>query len=257
MGKTGVKTTYVSFTCKECGKEFSKTKSQLSGYKNRTPITCSNECRKIYVGKQKALLKNGKELTCSHCNKKYYRSAAQAVFSQFCSIECQSEAFSGEGNPFWNKSHSEETKKKISNSRKGKNLNNKNALGYKHSTEAKKRIAEASKKLWEENKEKMLASLPRGENHRYYKPKELRRHRKQFTPRQRREWKAKECAFCGSKEHLELDHIIPIFDGGKNIKENAQTLCRGCNLWKIKHVDLPRRHAALAILRDTDLSNCS
>jgi hypothetical protein len=37
------------------------------------------------------------------------------------------------------------------------------------------------------------------------------------------------CFYCGSKEKLEIDHIIPVVKGGKNIYSNLQVLCRTCN----------------------------
>jgi len=175
----------------------------------------------------------------------------------FCSRQCVNEFQVGANNPFWDKTHSKETKERVSNSRKGKCSGNQNAKGYRHTTEAKKRISEASKHLWETQRDKMVNSLPRGVDHIYHKQPELRRHRKEFTPVQRKEWSGNKCSFCGSTEFLELDHIIPIFDGGKNIKENAQTLCRGCNLWKIHYVDLPRYYAALAIQGDANSSKTS
>ncbi len=69
---------------------------------------------------------------------------------------------------------------------------------------------------------------------------EVPRHRRIFTPSQRRNWKDTECKWCGAKTRLTLDHIIPVMDGGLNVKTNAQTLCQPCNLWKCKFVDLPR-----------------
>jgi len=37
------------------------------------------------------------------------------------------------------------------------------------------------------------------------------------------------CLKCLKKEKLQLDHIIPISKGGKNILSNLQTLCNSCN----------------------------
>jgi hypothetical protein len=186
---------------------------------------------------------------CEVCGKGFLRNQAQIKKStpRWCSRDCQSKGMSGKNNPFWNKSHSEKTRKKISDSRKGKQIGNQHAKGYAHSEEAKKKISEASKEMWKKNRDKMIASLPRGEDHIFHKPPEERRYRKEFTPYQRREWKDDHCAYCGTTKNLVLDHIIPVFDGGTNIKENAQTLCQGCNIWKVYLIDLPRRNAKLAI----------
>ena len=196
--------------------------------------------------------KSGKFYTCVICGKEFYRQPNRIKYCKdgipkCCSRPCQNKYQVGENNPFWNRTHSKETKAKVSKSRKGKGLKNQNATGYKHSEESKKKISKASKRLWVEQKDMMLATRVRGEAHIYHKKPEERRHRKQFTVRQRREWKGSECFFCGSTENLELDHIVPIFDGGKNHQDNAQTLCRGCNLWKTKYVDLPRHNAFLAL----------
>lgn len=37
------------------------------------------------------------------------------------------------------------------------------------------------------------------------------------------------CVFCGSKERIELDHIIPIARGGQHSEGNLQPLCKSCN----------------------------
>jgi 5-methylcytosine-specific restriction endonuclease McrA len=31
---------------------------------------------------------------------------------------------------------------------------------------------------------------------------------------------------------LHADHIVSVYDGGKTVYENLQTLCQGCNLGK-------------------------
>lgn len=49
------------------------------------------------------------------------------------------------------------------------------------------------------------------------------------------------CLSCKRKEpiiKLELDHVLPLSLGGKNIIENAQPLCKSCNCKKgAKHMD--------------------
>lgn len=198
--------------------------------------------------------KTGRMVDCPICGAEYYRSRSDIETynkRQTCgSSECKRANRSGKNNPFWGRSHSPESRQKMranlaANPRKG--TGPKKGI-FKHSAEAKRRIALASKRLWQEKREHMLASLPRGADHHFCKPPELRRHRKQFSPTQRRHWTSGKCAYCESANYLELDHIIPIFDGGTNVRENAQTLCRGCNLWKTYFVDLPRYYAARATM---------
>jgi 5-methylcytosine-specific restriction endonuclease McrA len=40
------------------------------------------------------------------------------------------------------------------------------------------------------------------------------------------------CAYCGSKERIELDHVIPISKGGTHTKDNVVPACRTCNATK-------------------------
>ena len=47
------------------------------------------------------------------------------------------------------------------------------------------------------------------------------------------------CKECKSKKDLEIDHVIPLTDGGSNKQENLQWLCKICHnkkntLWRIK-----------------------
>lgn len=41
-----------------------------------------------------------------------------------------------------------------------------------------------------------------------------------------------ECQYCGSKEELEIDHIIPLSKGGNNEESNLITSCHRCNTLK-------------------------
>ena len=37
------------------------------------------------------------------------------------------------------------------------------------------------------------------------------------------------CQYCGSQEHLTIDHVVPRSRGGKTTFENCVTACRSCN----------------------------
>ncbi len=37
------------------------------------------------------------------------------------------------------------------------------------------------------------------------------------------------CLLCGEREDLEVDHVIPVKDGGKSEIDNLQTLCHRCH----------------------------
>ena len=66
--------------------------------------------------------------------------------------------------------------------------------------------------------------------------------REQNRVRQRRHRKSKllaitsgNCVYCGSKDNLEIDHIIPISHGGKGTDDNLVSACRDCNTSKNNH----------------------
>jgi 5-methylcytosine-specific restriction endonuclease McrA len=40
------------------------------------------------------------------------------------------------------------------------------------------------------------------------------------------------CVRCGSQDHIQVDHIIPLSKGGTNTLDNIQPLCRRCNSGK-------------------------
>lgn len=41
-----------------------------------------------------------------------------------------------------------------------------------------------------------------------------------------------ECQYCGEKEDLACDHVLPLIQGGKSTMENLTTACRVCNCGK-------------------------
>ena len=44
------------------------------------------------------------------------------------------------------------------------------------------------------------------------------------------------CCFCGSRENLEFDHIIPVTKGGATTFQNLQLLCKTCNIKKFNKI---------------------
>jgi len=60
-----------------------------------------------------------------------------------------------------------------------------------------------------------------------------------WKPWQRTGWKEKKCERCDETRHLQLDHKTPTCLGGENERQNAQTLCRRCNVLKFHREDLP------------------
>ncbi len=60
-----------------------------------------------------------------------------------------------------------------------------------------------------------------------HKTKNLRVNRQRLYKRDNNE-----CAYCGSKKELTIDHIIPKSRGGKNTWNNLITCCLPCNLKK-------------------------
>lgn len=49
-----------------------------------------------------------------------------------------------------------------------------------------------------------------------------------------------ECQDCGSKEQLELHHILPRSQGGKNEIENLKTVCKKCHNENYNDVHYPK-----------------
>jgi 5-methylcytosine-specific restriction endonuclease McrA len=40
------------------------------------------------------------------------------------------------------------------------------------------------------------------------------------------------CAYCGTRERVEVDHIVPVSAGGTNTADNLTAACRSCNVRK-------------------------
>lgn len=184
--------------------------------------------------------KTGQTLPCMICGEPFYRrrSYIERGIRKSCGKpECKSASMSGANNPFWGRTHDADTLAKIANTKRARGGPKKRTgppKGYQHTPEARAKISEALRQRWLNNREKMLANHPPK-----LTPREEQRYRRNFTPLQRREWKAEACVWCEATENLVLDHIIPVMAGGTNHRANAQTLCQPCNIWKMKYVDRP------------------
>lgn len=189
--------------------------------------------------------RTGRFFTCPHCNEQFYRRGSHILrgITKTCGKrECISASMMGAGNPFWGKNHTEEVTVKLSKLRRARADGVRKpgpAKGsYKASAEARAKISEAVKRDWKLNRDKrLMACAKSGETQRANSLNKEPRYRLQFTPMQRRDWTASSCVWCDATEDLVLDHIIPVMAGGTNHRANAQTLCRKCNLWKMRYVD--------------------
>ncbi len=241
------------FQCEQCGETFYRSPSYLKrGYNVRY---CSRRCYSAACEEgafvrpgPRENRKTGQHFDCPICGEKFYRkpSLIKRGITKTCGkSECLSQWMQKENNPFWGKEHSPEVKRKLSEAKTAKPNGRKRTgppKGYKHTPEARAKMSAALRRRWRENRDEMLSYIPRNE-----RPKEELRYRRNFTPWQRKNWKDDVCAWCKATDELVLDHIIPVMDDGTNIRENCQTLCRSCNLWKMVYVDRPAHLARLAL----------
>lgn len=42
------------------------------------------------------------------------------------------------------------------------------------------------------------------------------------------------CQLCGSRSRLEVDHVVPLQEGGPSHIDNLQCLCRNCHIAKTR-----------------------
>ena len=193
---------------------------------------------------------SGEHFVCEYCGDTFYRrpSHVRRGITKTCGRrECISASAMGANNAFWGKNHTEEVKALIKRVRKARVVRppGANRFGplkgtYKNSPEARAKISAKVKEDWRINRDKRLAaSAKAGETQRMNRLTSEPRYRLQFTPMQRREWTDDKCAWCDATDDLVLDHILSVMAGGTNRRANAQTLCRKCNLWKMRYIDRP------------------
>lgn len=184
------------------------------------------------------------EFKDKYCNPKRGR--------QFCNKSCATTYRNIHNNPQagkrpWNYGipQTDECKAKLSAALKGKGLGIQRTKGYKHTAESRAKISEANRIWWSNpaNKASFIQQMSGVNNPRYNPNREEVRKRLgnalffRFTRGQRAAWIKSACERCGSQDRLELDHRLAIMNGGINTEDNAQTLCRSCNIWKRNNVD--------------------
>lgn len=116
----------IKVNCVYCGNEVERYPSQVLNN-----VYCSRECRNTYFK-----INNTITFNCHLCNK--LKRVRKANFNNkgnnFCSRVCkdkwQEQGLTGENNPFYGKSHSEETKIKVSKTKKSMNLTKHRAHNY-------------------------------------------------------------------------------------------------------------------------------
>ena len=243
-----------NFQCKQCGKEFYRTKSYID--RGHQVQFCSGECKArsqsagTYIRRTSKMgpERTGQEFTCMACGEAFYRrpSFIKRGITKTCGKrECISVSMQKENNPFWGKDHSPEVRAALSEARTARSSprpRHTAMVDRQKSSEGRQAASERMKRRWAENRDAMLALFQTEQ-----KPREEQRYRRNFTPWQRENWKADKCFWCDATDDLILDHIIPVMDEGTNIRENAQTLCQPCNIWKSVYVDRPAHLARLKL----------
>lgn len=195
-------------------------------------------------------------VACFICGVETYKTKAYIARGSermtCAATECKSASHKGANNHFWGRTHSPETVAKINASIKARPTPRRKGgppKGWSQTPEQRALMSAALKERWRLNRDKMLAALPRGEDHHLRRTNYEPRYRSNFSAAQRREWTGKACLWCTAIDDLVLDHIIPVVAGGQAVKANAQTLCRPCNLWKMWNVDRPLSLAGLGSQR--------
>lgn len=99
----------IKCVCENCSGELYRYPSQILG-----TVFCSRKCRSEFHK-----LNFTTELICEHCSKTYRKRNANITGNKnFCSRECkdnwQKEGLKGEANPFYRKTHTEESLQKMS-----------------------------------------------------------------------------------------------------------------------------------------------
>jgi hypothetical protein len=179
-------------------------------------------------------------LTCSHCGKPFYRKASYAkrFNKMFCCRDCYTAAL-GQGMKRARGDHLKKNGQDLNCVICGK-LFYRSAFWIERGVNKTCGSFECKSAYFSGSANPYWNRITSAKTRAKLDANRVVRHRNIFTRQQRKRWRSTECAWCGATEKLTLDHIIPVFEGGKPVKTNAQTLCASCNKWKFHHVDVPR-----------------
>ena len=150
----------------------------------------------------------------------------------------------------YNKRYSKENRASIymtqriyNNKNKEKVLNYQREYRKKYYQDNKDAINERSRKNYIDNKEHILKRMSK---HRQNNPEQYRNAVQRYNNRKRKlistftidQWRQclahfnHQCAYCGSTESLEQEHVIPVSRGGHYTPDNIIPACRSCNASK-------------------------
>lgn len=227
----------VELVCEQCASGFSVFPSAMQHAEARgTRIRfCSVDCRLAAkaAGAIKGRPRTGQTVTCVVCAATVYRGPKRIregrayVCSEACRLAAHEKKLIDRTAPRPNRKLGEEIKcfhcgKAVY--RKKSMIERRIAMTCGAST----CVSAYSRSLW--------GLPPLTEKQAAYKKGPARR-ASNFTAAQRVAWLGSSCARCGTAKNLSLDHIIPVAAGGLSTRENAQTLCQPCNIWKSNHED--------------------
>ena len=233
--------------CENCKSELYRYPSQILG-----TVFCSRRCRSEYHKEHFTT-----ELTCEQCSKLYRKRNANITGSRnFCSKVCkdswQREGLKGDKNPFYHKTHSEDSIRKISVSLKMLYPKGKNNPKYKRvpvqcdicgKTVLKiPYLVERSKRQYCSNKCHALGKSDYGSgiNNPNYNPNLTSHERERNRVKELGYVKFKsdvlrrdetKCVICKTNTKLNVHHLNSHHWDKKNRinPDNGVTLCRGCH----------------------------
>jgi len=185
-------------TCVQCEKEFE--------WESNTQNTCSPECkyeRKKFIDREWMRQKRAKDPDCKLKDKKWKQNP------EYKKKQCEYEKERRKNGLDWRSNHKEESReydKKYFQDNKEKLMN--------WSKEYSRKNPEYAKRM------KMLSKNRKyGVDHEVPDVKTIRKRMNIF----------KGCCYCGTKEKLTMEHLMPISKGGDHSENNLFGACFSCN----------------------------